>query len=77
MRTTLDFSRELALADKPAELVASLDLRLANESLSTATRDRIVARLTALPATTDAQRLNRVRTAYLMVMAAPDFIVQK
>jgi uncharacterized protein (DUF1800 family) len=77
VRTTLDFSRELALVDKPTELVASLDLRLANESLSTATRNRIVASVTALPAATDAQRLNRVRTAYLMVMAAPDFIVQK
>ncbi len=77
VRSTLDFSRELALAAKPVELVASLDLRLANESLSAATRNRIVATVTALPATTDAQRLNRVRTAYLMVLAAPDFIVQK
>jgi uncharacterized protein (DUF1800 family) len=77
VRTTLDFSRELALADKPAELVASLNLRLANESLSMATRNRIEATVTALPAATEAQRLNRVRTAYLMVMATPDFIVQK
>jgi uncharacterized protein (DUF1800 family) len=77
VRMTVDFSHDLALADRPAELVASLDLRLANQSLSAATRSEITDTLTAMPSATDEQRLTRVRTALLMVMAAPDFIAQK
>jgi uncharacterized protein (DUF1800 family) len=77
VRMTVDFSRDLALADRPAELVASLDLRLANQSLSAATRTEITDTLSAMPSATDEQRLTRVRTALLMVMAAPDFIAQK
>ena len=77
VQTTLDFGRELPLAGQPEALVASLDLRLANQSLSADTRAEIVATVAALPNATDAQRLARVRTALLMLMAAPDFIVQK
>ena len=74
---SLDYAKELALAADPAALVASIHLRLANESLSAATRDDIVATLAALPAQTDAERLNRVRIAWLIAMAAPEFIAQK
>jgi uncharacterized protein (DUF1800 family) len=74
---TLDLSPELALSGDPAALVARLDLMLANQALSQATRDDIVAAVTALPATTDAQKLKRVRTAMLMTLAAPEFIAQK
>ena len=77
VRMTVDFSPDLALADRPVDLVASLDLRLANQSLSVATRTEIIDTLTAMPSSTDEQRLTRVRTALLMVMAAPDFIAQK
>jgi hypothetical protein len=77
VRMTVDFSHELALADQPAALVANIDLRLANQSLSDSTRREIVDTLTGMPATTAEQKLTRVRTALLMVMAAPDFITQK
>ena len=77
VRMTLDYTGELALADQPAALVARLNLRLANESLSAATRTEIINTITALPSATDDQKLTRVRTALLMVMAAPDFIAQK
>ena len=77
VQTTLDFSREWPLADQPDALVASLNLRLANESLAADTRNEIATTVAALPTGTDALRLTRVRTALLMVMAAPDFITQK
>jgi uncharacterized protein (DUF1800 family) len=77
VRMTVDYAHALPLADQPAALVASLNLRLANESLSEATRREITDTLTALPAATADQKLTRVRTALLMVMAAPDFITQK
>jgi uncharacterized protein (DUF1800 family) len=74
---SLDYGAELALvADAPA-LVARLNLRLANEAMSAATRDEIVNTVAALPADTDAQKLARVRTAILMTLAAPEFVVQK
>jgi len=77
VRMTVDYSHELPLADQPAALVASLNLRLANESLSETTRREITDTLTAMPAATADQKLTRVRTALLMLMAAPDFITQK
>jgi uncharacterized protein (DUF1800 family) len=77
VRMTLDYGHELPLADQPAALVASLNLRFANESLSEATRREITDTLSAMPAGTADQKLTRVRTALLMLMAAPDFITQK
>jgi uncharacterized protein (DUF1800 family) len=74
---TLDLAPELALAGDPVALVARMDLMLANQALSQATRDDIVGAVTALPDATDAQKLKRVRTAMLMTLAAPEFIAQK
>ena len=37
----------------------------------------VVGALAAMPAGTDAQRLNRVRAAVLLVMACPEYLVQK
>ena len=73
----LDFSGELALVDDVPALVERLNLRLVNGAMSTATRDEIVAAVTALPAADDAQRLTRVRTALLLALASPEFVVQK
>ncbi len=74
---TLDYAGELAVATDAEALVARIDQRLANQSLAAATRAEMATALAALPATTDAQKLNRVRTAWLLVLAAPEFIVQK
>jgi uncharacterized protein (DUF1800 family) len=74
---TLDLTKELALSTDPAALVARMDLMLANQALSQLTRDDITAAVAALPATTNAQKLTRVRTAMLMTLAAPEFIAQK
>jgi uncharacterized protein (DUF1800 family) len=72
-----NYDAELALAGDPAALVARLDRRLTNTAMSAATRDEIVATVTALPAGTAAQNLARVRTAVLMTLASPEFVVQK
>jgi uncharacterized protein (DUF1800 family) len=72
-----NYDAELALAGDPAALVARLDRRLTNAAMSSATRDEIVAAVTALPSGTAAQNLARVRTAILMTLASPNFIVQK
>jgi hypothetical protein len=72
-----NYDAELALAGDPAALVARLDRRLTNTAISSATRDEIVATVTALPAGTAAQNLARVRTAILMTLASPEFVVQK
>lgn len=71
-----NYAAELALADKPGELLARLDRRLTNNAMSSATRDEIVATIAALPADTDASKLTRVRTAILMTVASPEFVVQ-
>jgi uncharacterized protein (DUF1800 family) len=72
-----NYDAELALAGDPAALVARLDRRLTNTAMSSATRDEIVATVTALPAGTATQNLARVRTAILMTLASPEYIVQK
>ena len=73
----LALDAELALAADPAALVARLDRRLTNTAMSSNTRDEIVSAVTALPAGTAAQNLARVRTAILMTVASPEFVVQK
>jgi uncharacterized protein (DUF1800 family) len=72
-----NYDAELALAADPSALVAWLDRRLTNTAMSSGTREEIVATVTALPAGTAAQNLARVRTAILMTLAAPEYIVQK
>jgi uncharacterized protein (DUF1800 family) len=72
-----DFNAELALAADPTSLVARLDRRLTNGAMSSSTRDLIVATVTALPSATDADKLTRVRTAILMTVVAPEYIVQR
>ena len=72
-----DYSAELALAADATALTAHLNRKLTNGAMSAATRDEIIAAVTALPTGTSAQNLTRVRTAILMALASPEFIVQK
>ncbi len=74
---SFDYAPELALATDPPALVARLNLALVNDAMGAATRDDITKTVTNLPSGTDAQKLTRVRTAILMTMASPEFIVQK
>ena len=67
----------LALAGNARGLLDEVNLVLAAGQLSAATVAGFQAALDTMPAGTDAERRNRVYAAILLVMAAPEFIVQK
>ncbi len=84
----LDYSAELALADKPASLVARLNERLCYGTMPSTVATAIQAAIEkiAIPAlasggtnqaTVDQQKRKRVNAALLITMLSPDFIVQK
>ncbi len=74
------YTRELALVTDAPALVARLNLLLCAGQLSTATVGVIVTALNATPVTatsSEAVKLDRVAAAVLMVMACPEYLVQK
>ena len=73
-----DYNALLPMADTPQVLLDELNLLLAAGQLSSATLTTIKTAITAMPATTtDTARLNRIYAALVLVMASPEFIVQK
>lgn len=72
-----DYAPLLALADDPRALLAELDLLLAANQLAPATLASLEAALGTVPARDEAGRRNRVHAALLLVLAAPDYLVQK
>ena len=84
-----DYTKEIELAEKPSaaspsDLVARLNLLLAGGQLSGATTTLITTTVGAMTgtvvnnATTTATNLrNRVNAAVLMVMASPEYLIQK
>jgi uncharacterized protein (DUF1800 family) len=83
-----DFTAELALADRPAALVDHVVAKLTYGTVSQALKDTIVEAVAsiAIPAPTsngsnasaiDTAKLNRVRAAILLVLASPEFLVQR
>jgi uncharacterized protein (DUF1800 family) len=71
------YAQELALVGDTAALLARLNLLLCAGQLGAASQALVLAALNAMPATTDAQKRNRVYAAVLMVMASADYLVQK
>ncbi len=71
------YTAELALAADAPALVKDLALRLGGGGVSDATISTIAAAVGTMAATTDAGKLNRVQAAILMVMACPEYLVQK
>jgi uncharacterized protein (DUF1800 family) len=75
-----NYVNELALLTTPAALVARLNRLLCAGQLSAATQTIMVNALTVNPITTtstDAQKRDRVAAAILMVMASPEYLIQK
>ncbi len=69
-----------ALAANPPQLVAQLSLLLAGDAISAATQSAVSAAVASIPAagsTAAAGRLNRIRAALLLLMASPDYLIQK
>jgi uncharacterized protein (DUF1800 family) len=72
-----NYAPEIALATDSTALLNSLNLRLAANALSSAQIADLATALNSIAATTDAGKLNRVRAAILLVMAAPNYLVQQ
>ena len=77
---TASYARERELVADAGALVARLNLLLAAGQLSDATVRDMVAALNTTPVTaasSDSVKLNRIGAAVLMVMASPEYLVQK
>lgn len=72
-----DYTAELAVAHDPPALVTRLNLLLAASQLSAATQSRIAAAVASITDTSATGMLNRVRAAIMLVMACPEYLVQK
>ena len=76
----VDYGAELALAADPQGLLDRLDLRLTANQLSETSRSIILGALQARGVTatsSDTDKLRLVHTAVMLIMAAPDYIIQK
>lgn len=71
------YTAEVALATDAPALVASLALRLGGGGISAATESAVATAIVTIAATTDAGKLNRVYAAILMLMACPEYLIQK
>jgi len=72
-----DYSAELALATDATALLARVDLLLCAGQLQASSRSTILNAINSITATTATGRTNRVYTAVLLVMACPDYLVQR
>ncbi|MDO5626284.1 MAG: DUF1800 family protein [Pseudomonadota bacterium] len=72
-----NYSRELTLVEDPAALVARLNLLLTAGQLSATTVTTIRNAIATLSTDTPARRNQRVWAAILLVMACPEYLVQK
>ena len=74
---TPDYTSLLALADDAKALLDEINLVLAANQLSSTTAATLTAAVQTMPAGTDTLRRNRINAALVLVLAAPEFIVQK
>ncbi|MFM8769395.1 MAG: DUF1800 family protein [Rubrivivax sp.] len=74
--TRPDYAAELAIASDSNALVRRVALLLAADGLSEATLAAIVSAVDSITGSTDTGRLNRVRAAVLLVLCAPEYLVQ-
>ncbi|MGP1681237.1 MAG: DUF1800 family protein, partial [Giesbergeria sp.] len=72
-----DYGRLLALAPDAAALVAELQLVLAAGQLSANTQSLLVAALNSMPTKKAVDLQNRIYAALTLVLAAPEYLVQK
>ncbi len=72
-----DYGALMPLADNAGALLAEINLLLAAGQLSEPTIALMRGALDAMAAGDNAARLQRIHAALVMVMAAPEFIVQK
>ncbi|HEY8879072.1 MAG TPA: DUF1800 domain-containing protein [Roseateles sp.] len=71
------YTAELALAADAPALVADLALRLGGGGIAAGTQATVATAVATISAGTDAGKLNRVQAAILMLMASPEYLIQK
>ncbi|HEY4080987.1 MAG TPA: DUF1800 domain-containing protein [Burkholderiaceae bacterium] len=74
---TPDYTDLLALAATSSSLLKEINEVLAGSQVSAATLATIGAAIDTMPSATNANLLNRVKAALVLVMASPEFIAQK
>jgi hypothetical protein len=74
---TPDYDALLSIADDARALIDEINLVLAANQLGPATTAALVTALQTMRGGTDATRRNRINAALVLVLAAPEFIVQK
>ena len=72
-----DYSALLPVADNSQALLDEINLVMVAGQLAPATVNLIRGGIDSMPKGTEATRLNRIYAALVMVMASPEFIVQK
>ena len=72
-----DYATLLPLATNAAALLAEINLVLAAGQISSSNLALLVGAVNGMPSNTDAARLNRIHAAVTLVLAAPEFLVQK
>lgn len=74
---TANYAHELGLALDPPKLLAHLNLRLAADAIHPTTLSELSAAVATINASTATGQLNRVKAAILLVMASPEYLIQK
>jgi uncharacterized protein (DUF1800 family) len=75
--THADYTSLIPLATDSAALLAELNLVLAANQVSSTTLTTLKTALDSISVTTDTGKLNRIYAAITLVMASPEYIVQK
>ena len=74
---TPDYTSLTPLADDATALISEINLVLAANQLNTTTAATLATAVATMPSGTDTTRRNRINAALVLVLAAPEFIVQK
>ena len=72
-----DYSADLVLAGDAVALVDRYALLLSGDGLSAATKASIATAVGSIKIVSDANRLSRIQAAILLVMASPEYLIQK
>ncbi|MFX1677943.1 DUF1800 domain-containing protein [Mitsuaria sp. CC2] len=72
-----DFSADVALAGDARAMVARQALLLGGGNVSDATQQRIATAVGTIAAATDAGKLNRARAGWMLLLACPEYQIQK
>ncbi|MBE2181189.1 MAG: DUF1800 domain-containing protein [Chthoniobacterales bacterium] len=73
----LDLGPQVALADRPQELLQNIDLLLTGGAMSDSTREIILKAVNAVPDGSVAALRERAKLAVYLAMISPDYVIQR